>query len=433
MPLNMFSKTVSFGMVNAKPNEWYRDLEQAFINSQWDNTTSVRNIQEQKVIWNQKDSFEKFTFVKIPVWVNSIVGQTTTGAKTGRDFLQIIFKDNHHPKLQGRYYIVDNEYYISYFDDRVVDIDANLSIRRCNEWLKIVDPLNGSIYKLPCVVDYDMTAPSVRVTQSIITPNNHATVKVQKNAMSDRLFRINSRFILGGRPFRITGMQNAINQFIDNNLTSLMTLDLFLDEIWDSDDLVNGVADNGSYHYEIYVPNEEMYLKPNDTGKLFATVLLNGQETFGEIVWSSSAPNVISITPDGEYEVKGGISDEAYLIASLAENSTANTTVHIFIVSNAEDITDVILTPFITSIREFETINVNVAIMSNGLSYTPDSVMLTVMNNDKNYLTYTQNNSVFNFHCIHRQEEPVGLIFDVNYNGINLTKVIEIKLTSMLG
>ena len=43
-------------------NKWYRDLQQAFINSQWDNTTTLlASVQEQKVNLSHNDYYDSFS------------------------------------------------------------------------------------------------------------------------------------------------------------------------------------------------------------------------------------------------------------------------------------------------------------------------------------------------------------------------------------
>ena len=92
-------------------------------------------------------------------------------------------------------YIFDNCYWIvhSYNDHDGVVQDCG--VRRCNNILKIKDPENGGIFSIPCVVDYDMAASTVKVTKYILTPNNHAVIMVQGNEDTLRLFKTNTRFL----------------------------------------------------------------------------------------------------------------------------------------------------------------------------------------------------------------------------------------------
>ena len=434
MPFEMFNTILSTSP-SYTPNNFYRELEQAFIDSQWENTTSLLTVQEQDVTLLQEDYYQNFTFNPIEVWVDTVVGQTSTGSKTGKDFLKLIFRNINHPKYEGRYYIINNEYYISYFDNRIVDVDANLSVRRCNQWMKIVDPMNGSIYQIPVVVDYDMTASSNRVTSSIITPNNHASVKVQQNAFTDRLFKTNARFILGGRPFKITGMQNATNQFINNDLASLMDIDLFLDEIWEQDNLEDGVAYNGTYDYVVEISSQDMELTPNSEGQLYSNVLLNGESVERIVEWNSSDKEVIVIDESGRYNVVGEIGQTAFITASLYGNVDVYDRINITIIDESMIQADIIIDPIITSIREYESVQITVMGLYNGLIVKPDNVSLSLDTEVYNYLDYRQNDNVFILTCLKRCNSIVPLLFTINSTNPDYTvsKIIEIKLTSLLG
>lgn len=260
MAFDFFENSMELGAI-PMPKQMYRDDVQAVINQEWDNTTAVETIQEQ----NYSGNFDSFTFHETKAWLNTIVGLSSTGNKDAYDFVQLIFRCLDHPRLTGRYYSFHDNYWIEYNDDRTGSAIAHISVRRCNNWLKIRDPENGGkVYAIPCVVGYDMASPSARVTNDIITPNNHATVIVQENATTKRLFKTNARFILSGRPFKLYGYQNATEQFPNtDNSSSLMELDLYLDEIWAQDDLENGVAWNGVD--EVVEPSVEdgIVLTPN--------------------------------------------------------------------------------------------------------------------------------------------------------------------------
>ena len=94
LPFEWYEVAVRNGLSTDNPNSWYRNLEQAFISANWENTTSLRIIKEQDIQANQYDYYEYFTFTDIEVWLATVVGQTSTGAKTGRDFLKVIFQDH---------------------------------------------------------------------------------------------------------------------------------------------------------------------------------------------------------------------------------------------------------------------------------------------------------------------------------------------------
>ena len=71
---------------------------------------------------------------------------------------------------------------------------------------------------------------------------------VQGNEDVYRLFKYNTRYILGGRPFKLLSYQNAINAYgIDK--PTLLILEIYLYESHSGDDIANQLADNSSIDY----------------------------------------------------------------------------------------------------------------------------------------------------------------------------------------
>src|SRR5699024_1561447 len=206
-------------------------------------------------------------------------------------------------------------------------LEKALAVRRCNNIMKIVDPENGSIFSIPCVIDYDMTSPSQQVSSYIITPNNHATVMVQGNSDTLRLFKLNTRYMFNGRPFKLLAYQNAIWQDLQNQTPTLLYLDLYLDELHDKDDIVNGLAYNGEYNYTIQINASDMDLLIGSQGILTAIVTLNGQEVERNVVWQSSSSSV-KINNQGEYQVTGNIGDNVIIGAVLQGNIAVMDTIN---------------------------------------------------------------------------------------------------------
>ena len=146
------------------------------------------------------------------------------------------------------YYKFDGNVWIVHDSGKFVGLPRGVGVRSCNNVMRIKDEVNDVIFSAPCVVEYDMQSPSAQVSTPIITPNNHAVVMVQGNEDVYTLFKLNTRYILGGRPFKLLSYQNAINAYGDNKPT-LLTLELYLDEAHAGDDIVNQLADNSSIDY----------------------------------------------------------------------------------------------------------------------------------------------------------------------------------------
>ena len=417
MALNYFMNALDNGMT-PKPNELYHGLQQAFITEQWDNTTALYCLLEQDM--NDAGEFPTFTFHETEAWLNYVVGMTSTGVKNGDDFRQLLFESLDHPCVRGRYYKFENNYWIGDFTDKHASVDKNMTIRRCNNYMRIVDPENGSIYQIPCVVDYDMSSPSMQVTSHILTPNNHATIMVQGNPDTLCLFQTNTRYILGSRPFKLAGYQNAMQDDYTSPMPTLLYLDLYLDEIHANDDLDKQIADNGVYDYDISINSENMELAVGSGGSLSADVTLNGQEVNRTVEWSTSNKSVVTIDGLGAYQVVGVVGASATITATLQGNTNVSSTILISVVDVADIQPTIILNPAFKQIREYETINLTLSAFYNGNDYTPAQSSLSLSENEQTmnneYLSIVKNGNEYELKCLKRTNTPQILYYSVSNN-----------------
>lgn len=104
MPLRFYKSSMNSGM-RQQPNDYYRDLQQAFIDDQWENTSTIYTVEEQ-------DGFGLATYHEVEVWMNKVIGQTTTFAKNGEDYRQLLFRDINKENVRGLYYRFENDYWI---------------------------------------------------------------------------------------------------------------------------------------------------------------------------------------------------------------------------------------------------------------------------------------------------------------------------------
>ncbi len=413
----------------ATPNDYYRDLAQSFINQSWTNNAAKTpenggEIKEQTGIGSDE-------YKIIDAWVKTTVGDVTTGMRDSGDFLKIYFRDIDHVVARGLYYQFYNSWWICNEFGHFSGIAQDCGLRRCNNVLKIIDPENGSVFSAPCVVDYDMSSPSVQVSRYILTPNNHATVMVQGNVNTLRLFKTNTRYVLGGRPFKLYGYQNALNLNLTTDYDTLLYLDLYLDEIHDGDDLVNGVAYNGDYNYKVKINSKPMTLPNGDAGIVTADVTLNGAEVNRTIVWSTSNPEILTIDQNGKYTVVGADGQTADIVATLSGNEDIKASVTITVGAQSVN-PKIYLDPAFNQIREYQTIEFDVKVAIGGVEIKPDTVRV---NADSEYLTVKQTSSGWQLTCIKRSSAPLTMtvtVVDKTYL-IKQTAEFDIQAVSMMG
>lgn len=422
---------IDSGMLN-QPNEKYRELQQAYINQEWDNTTSRYVVKEQI-------DFGSNIYNNIEVWIDYVVGLGSRGTTNGDDFKRLIFQSIDHEIKRGLYYQFDDNYWITYFTDAYNSIVKDCGVRRCNNVMRIIDSENGSVFSIPCVVDYDMTSPSVQVSSYILTPNNHATIMVQGNADTLRLFKLNTRYILGGRPFKLLAYQNAL---IDESIAptpTLLYLDLYLDEIHANDDIANQLADNGEYQYAVEIDSADMELTNGATGVLTASITLNGEEVNREIIWSSNDSNIVTIDRQGNYQVVGTDGQYCTITATLQGNSSVAASIKIAVVSTELLQTKIVLDPSFSKIRQYETVDFAVKASYGSQLYEPNEVVVSLSENSialsNQYLSIQGNQG--NYQITGLQIAPTSQTLYVSVQNDTpefiATGQFQIEVTSMMG
>lgn len=430
MSLHFFSNIVNNSTINSMPPKLYEDLQQQFINLEWDNTAVIENVQEQESIGSNN-------YNEIEVWVDATIADTTTGLKDTYDFLKFIFKDINHYVKRGLMYKFDNNYWIVHSYTPYDGLVQSCGVRRCNNFLRIIDPLNGSLVKIPCIIDYDMSSPSAQTSRYIITPNNHAVVMVQGNDLSHRLLRTNTRFILGGRPFKLLAYQNAIEDDAVSPENTLMYLDLYLDEIHNKDDIVNGIADNGDYNYQISISSQNMIINNGYTGSLNAVVQLNGIETERSIVWSSSNKNIIEIKQDGTFTANDVNQGDVTIKATLEGNDEIFSEILITVTDEVLFSPYLFISPLFETIKQYGTINFSIGLVyGNETYYEFDEINCVLSDNSNQYATLIKNNDG-TYSLQGKEISPTTLSFNVsvikNNLNISVTQIFNFSVVSMLG
>ena len=416
------------GHMTEQPNEYYRGLQQAFYDAQWDNTAAKTKVLMQDYIGSKH-------YHPVEVWINKAIGNTTTFMKNGEDFRQLLFRDIDQKVSRGYMFMFEDNVWLADFWNPSQGLAADILVRRCNNCLNIVDPDNGAVFTIPCVVDYDLTSPTPLINSYILTPNSHANVYVQANEDTLRLFKLNKRFLLNGRPFKLYSYQNLLNESLHLPQPPVLYLDLYLDELHARDDVEHNLADNGEFVYTVAINAQAMNLVAGATGKLDVVVTLNGVETTRDIEWASSDVTIVNIDETGAYQVLGTVGQTATVTATLKGNDVVKAEV-VFTVVDAADITPVItLNPAFDKIRQHESIETTVQVEYNGQMYIPETIQVSMSQEAKKYLTVQQNGNQNQlvFTCIAISTEPQTVTIQASSENFEAEQQFQINCVSMFG
>ena len=102
MANKFFENEMAMGMCMT-PNDAYRGVQQAFIDDQWENTAVETIVEEQDYIGAD-------TYHKVHVWMNKVIGTTTTFMKNGTDYRSLMYRELDYFPERGTYFKYDKNY-----------------------------------------------------------------------------------------------------------------------------------------------------------------------------------------------------------------------------------------------------------------------------------------------------------------------------------
>lgn len=434
-PFDFYGDMITSGYAK-EPNDYYRSLQQAFVDSQWDNT-SAKTPENGGPIEEQVDIGSN-EYCVVEAWIEPTVAEVTSGSRDSNDFLKMIFRDIDHTAKRGQYYRFDGNYWIVHTYNQFNGLTQYIGVRRCNNWLRVIDPADGSVYEQPCVIGYDMSSSNIQVNSSIITPNNHAVVMTQGNDKALRLFKLNTRFIISGRPFKLYSYQNALGYSVTDEKPTYLELDLYLDEVHDGDDFERGIADNGKYSYTVEIYSSDLNEPINSANTLRAGVKLNGSLIDNKWVkWASSDCGVVQITNQNDlrcaYKCVG--EGKATVMAALDDNPAAYDTITITVTGQGADDYKLIVLGLPPRIKQYQSVTAEVKLSYNGLVMKPADSYVVVSDGSEEYFTVTKDSNKYTFTCLKIASEPFDIRF-VAISGVGQVKVentVSLQCVSMLG
>lgn len=405
------------------PNGKYRNDMQALVNSQWDNTTVRFDVSEETGIGT-------FEFSPIEVYINHVVEETSTGRKNGDDFRKLIFKDiiqENEPtdrNVRGLLYQFDSNYWITTFTDDYDGVAEAVVVRRCNNIAKYVDENTGDILEIPCVLDYTPTSPSPKYAEDIVTPDNRLVMIVQGNKETIK-WKQNKRFIFNGRPFKITGYNNYMQNSYVSQDTTILYIDLYLDEIQPSDDIENNVANRYEHTFSIMIQNDENEVLQDSSGKLQAVVMRDSEQLTIPLNWWVVPSDFATIDENGNYQILADEGSEIEFHVATSSYKTVQDEIVCTVVNSLSDTKQIELLPVFSQVRQGNTQEFEVNLVVNGEKQS-DIVTVTASGVGEKYYDFYQNGNKFTLTCKKPTSIPLVLTFEVG----DLTLQKEIKLIS---
>ena len=401
------------------PNDEWRNSHQAFVDSTWDNTTLLKTVEEETAVGTN-------IFNAVEVWKNSISEFAINVVKNAKDFRRLMFKDQTHDVSRGLKYRFDNNYWLVYEETTEEEPFCDVSIRRCNNIAKWVDKDTGNIIEEPCILDYELSSPNVQYTKDVATANSKVTLIIQGNDNTHKIKK-NDRFIFNSVPYSFKAINNFMqNDYVDNEVPILF-MELYLDQVQPSDDLVNNIANRYDYNYVLNIEQSNVEQIKGFSGTLTETVKYNDNITNIPVVWSSSDTSVVIINSSGVYNIIGDVGTTATITCSIDGNSNVKDTLTVKIISATTDNKELVVTD-INTLSQYDSVNISANIYNNGTIQSDTVTCVANWSNNVNYTLVNNNNNTWTLTNNRMSNVPLILTFTSG----NLIKQLTITLANYM-
>lgn len=407
------------------PHDSWRGLNQASIDTSWQDTTQIRKIKEQSFPFTDE-------YTEYEVWVSTVADISVNTSKEISDFIRILFKDiDHKGNHRGQKYLYDPsgqdswQTYLCYDTIEPLSQVADSKLVRCNNYLKWINE-DGVIVKEPCFVGYELTSTNNQIAKSGTVENRRLVVMIQGNEETNKIIP-NQRFILNHKSaFKIT----QINSFMmdDINTEEVPLLELFIEwtSILPSDDLENNLADINYNDYKISFDIDNIVAPNGYKGVINTTVTRQDNIIQSDIVWESSNDNVITVDNDGNYEIVGQVGDTATLTCHLNGDDNIYSQLSVEVIATQQDNYTLVVSPIINSISQLDTQDFDCGVYKNGVLDSTEIVTCTPSWTDDNYYTLTNIDNVYSLTNNKRSNNALTLTFSAN-NCEDVVMTIKLK------
>jgi len=323
------------------PKEYYTNGFQALLNDQFYNISDSFVIQEET-------SFASGSYVDVDVRINRAVS-SLTGVKLGDDFKQILFKDIQHETGIGYMFYFDENFWICTHSEFIKSLAVTCTVRRCNNILRWMDDY-GNTYSQPCIIDYEIKRPTDSLGRvDPVTPEGFIQVFVQGNDNTREILP-SQRFLFGNinsrSCYKVYG--NGINNFTNQQTMDEESANL----VWfymgasyinnETDDLTNGIADKYRVNFLLSIDPSTITGDATETVQLYPTATLNDVKVDRNVIYSSSASSIASVSGSGLVTLNA--TGSCNIVGYIENNTSASANV-LVTVSSSTTLTEVRVSP----------------------------------------------------------------------------------------
>lgn len=361
------------------PKNDYIELFQVTLTDQFYNASNWWTVQEETAVGSG-------LYDNVDVRIAHVIN-AETGLKLGDDWKTVLFPNATHPVSLGKLYIFDNNTWLTVNTELVKSLTATCTVRRCNNTLRWIDEPTGAYYEEPCAIEYMVKEPRDYVTQGspFMTPGGFLHIEMQFNERSNKI-KENQRFMFGNPEhwtcYKVigTGINDFRNQQTYSDETAkILSLDLIANFVNNElDDIVNGIADVNTNVYTLTLNQASASGSPTSTVQLSGLVTYNGDTAIRSLEWSTSNPNIATVSGSGLVTLK---TIGSCIITANITGNTTSASCTIAVSNTPVNYTEIRITPSTNYILEGTSGSYSVYAYENGVQQSGSFVFTTTGSN----------------------------------------------------
>lgn len=351
------------------PKQNFRELAQATMNSEWEHTTQIYNIKEQKA-FPFEDIYEEYES-----WVNSVSNVTVNTNKNVSDFIDILFKDiDHKQNYRGQYYkltyenSLEENTFICYDKMNPLNLTRNFKCVRCNNILKWIDKESGNVIELPCYLGEDISSTNNLKSSEGIVPNVRIIVMVQANDYTKKIIK-NQRFMFEHtQAFKVEEVNNYQKELDTNGEVTLIKMYIVDSTLTSKDNKEENLCDYYESGYKLEILEEVLVEKSKgESGKFNAIVKFNNEQVDMPLEWSTADTETLELDSSGNYRVIGESGSMAQITCHMVDNIEVKDTLELKVIDNSELKEVLVVSTDDFTLRQQETKEIKCGVYVNGI------------------------------------------------------------------
>jgi len=324
-----------------------------------------------------------YAWKKVRIRSSGIVNPST-GENLSISWQKILILDRHVDFVPiGAYVRFNNATWIVYNPDNIAASVGTAIVVRCNTTYNTLD-YYGNVVKTPMYyAKGTILASSPYYMEYSATIDGYQHVVLQLNDITRNITN-NTRLILGKSAFGMYGVSDFAEEFTgDESTCHILRADLRLQETLQTDDIVNHIADRGSFSFDIAIGGKNTF-HLGDKEQLTVAAYRNGllvqntEENPISYSWVSSDETVATVDENGN--ITPVSTGTCTITCTLDENTDISDEFEISVEERQSANYVDFITPIPKTIRTFETISIRGAYFEDGIQ-TDDQVQYEVFSN----------------------------------------------------